>query len=198
VHTAAGAALAADDVVCCAGRWVPELAAMAGAAVPVPLVPWDTPGAAAPGLVVQVGPVTPPGPARVIHTPEISLRPRPGELLHLEAPDAAVDLYTPETELQRRADDLLRRAQRTVRGLGDARVTASQVCVRPMPADGHPIVGRLPGAPGLYVAVTHSGVTLAAHLAALITADLTTGTPPAALTAYHPARFLPEDGTLSR
>ena len=101
-----------------------------------------------------------------------------------------MDLYTPETELRRRADDLLRRARRTVRGLDDARVAAFQVCVRPMPADDQPIVGRLPGAPGLYVAVTHSGVTLAAHLAALITVDLTTGTPPAALTPYHPARFL--------
>jgi hypothetical protein len=34
-----------------------------------------------------------------------------------------------------------------------------------MPADGQPIVGWLPGANGLYVAVTHSGVTLGAHLA---------------------------------
>lgn len=198
VHTAMRTVLTADDVVCCACRWVPELAAMAGAAVPVPLVPWDTPGATAPGLVVQVGPVTPPGPARVIHTPEISLRPHPGALLHLEAPDVAVDLHTPETELRRRADDLLRRAQRTIRGLDDARVTAFAVCVRPMPADGQSIVGHLPGAPGLYVAVTHSGVTLAAHLATLIAVDLTTGTPPAALTPYHPARFLPEDGTLTR
>jgi glycine/D-amino acid oxidase-like deaminating enzyme len=38
VRTAAGAVLEADEVVCCAGRWVPELAAMAGAACPVPLV----------------------------------------------------------------------------------------------------------------------------------------------------------------
>jgi glycine/D-amino acid oxidase-like deaminating enzyme len=53
-------------------------------------------------------------------------------------------------------------------------------------------VGRLPGAPGIYVAVTHSGVTLAAHLSRLIAADLTTGTPPAALTPYTPARFTPE------
>jgi glycine/D-amino acid oxidase-like deaminating enzyme len=42
---------------------------------------------------------------------------------------------------------------------------------------------------GLYVAVTHSGVTLAAHLATLIAADLTTGTAPAALTPYRPTRF---------
>ncbi len=189
VRTAAGATLEADDVVCCAGRWVPELAALACATAPVPLLAWDTPGATAPGLVVQVGPVTPPGPARLIHTPEISLRPHPGALLHLEAPDAKVDLHTPEPELRRWAAELLHRAQRTVHGLDDARVVTYQVCVRPMPTDGQSIVGRLPGAPALYVAVTHSGVTLAAHLATLIAADLTTGTPPAALAPYRPARF---------
>ena len=52
-------------------------------------------------------------------------------------------------------------------------------------------MGRLPGAPGIYVAVTHSGVTLAAHLSGLIAADLTTGTPPAELTPYTPVRFTP-------
>ena len=182
VRTAAGAVLAADEVVCCAGRWTPALAA-------VPLVPWDTPGSTAPALVVRVGPVAPPGPVRLVHTPEISLRPHFGGLLHLEAPDAAVDLHTPEPELRRWAAELLRRAQRTVRGLDDAQAVEFQVCVRPLPADGQSIVGRVPGAPGLYVAVTHSGVTLAAHLSRLIAADLTTPTP-GPLTPYSPARFL--------
>jgi glycine/D-amino acid oxidase-like deaminating enzyme len=59
-----------------------------------------------------------------------------------------------------------------------------------MPADGQSIVGPLPGAPGLYVAVTHSGVTLAAHLSRLIAAELTTGTALADLAPYRPARFL--------
>ena len=49
VRTATGAVLEADDVVCCAGRWTPALAA-------VPLVPWETEGSTAPGLVVRVGP----------------------------------------------------------------------------------------------------------------------------------------------
>ena len=122
------------------------------------------------------------------------MRPHPGGLLHLEAEDAAaaVDLHTPEPELRRWAAELLRRARRTVRGLDDAQVVARQVCVRPLPSDGQSIVGRLPGAPGLYVAVTHSGVTLAAHLSRLIVADLTTGTPPAPLAPYTPARFTPE------
>jgi len=107
--------------------------------------------------------------------------------LQLEAPDAAVDLYTPEPELRRWAGELLQRARRTVRGLDDARVTGFQVCPRPMPVDGQSIVG--PMAEGLYAAVTHSGVTLAAHLASLITADLTTATPPPELAPYRPTRF---------
>jgi D-hydroxyproline dehydrogenase subunit beta len=183
-RTAAGALLAADEVVCCAGRWTPALAA-------VPLVPWDTPGSTAPDLTVRVGPVAPAGPVRLMHTPEISLRPHPGGLLHLEAPDAAavVDLHTPQPELRRWAAELLRRARRTVRGLDDAQVVEFQVCVRPLPADGQPIVGRVPGVPGLYVAVTHSGVTLAAHLSLLIAAELTTSTPPAELALYRPDRF---------
>ena len=62
-------------------------------------------------------------------------------------------------------------------GLDEATVTGYRVCVRPMPADGQSIVGWLPGVPGVYVAVTHSGVTLGAHLAGLITADLSAARP---------------------
>jgi glycine/D-amino acid oxidase-like deaminating enzyme len=58
-----------------------------------------------------------------------------------------------------------------------------------MPADGQSIVGRLPGADGLYVAVTHSGVTLAAHLAELIAGELVSGTAAAELAPYRPDRF---------
>jgi D-hydroxyproline dehydrogenase subunit beta len=189
VRTAAGAVLAADEVVCCAGRWTPELAALAGAAGTVPLVAWDTPGSPAPALVVRVGPVTPAAPVRLLHAPGIFLRPHPGGLLHLEAPDTPVDLYTPEAELRHRADELLRQARRTVRGLDEARVVADQVCVRPLPVDEVSIVGRLPGAEWLYVAVTHSGVTLAAHLSRHIAAELVYGEPGAELAPYRPGRF---------
>jgi glycine/D-amino acid oxidase-like deaminating enzyme len=198
IRTATGTVIEADEVICCAGRWTPALAALAGAPGTVPLVPPDTPGSPAPALVVRVGPVTQEGPVRLIHTPELALRPHPGGLLHLEAPDIPVDLHTPETELRRLGGDLLNRARRTVRGLDQARVVAAWVCVRPLPADEQSIVGRLPGAEWLYVAVTHSGVTLAAHLSRLIAAELAPGAPgtqlasgaPAAeLAAYRPDRF---------
>jgi len=189
VRTAAGQAIPAETVVCCGGRWVPELAGMSGAACPVPLIPWATPGAAAPGLVVLAGPVQPPGPTRVIHAPQICLRPDRDGLVHLEAPDAAVDMRTPQAHLRRWATVLLSRAQRVVSGLDDADVLDYRVCVRPIPADGLPIVGWLPGIEGLYVAVTHSGVTLGLRLAALICAELVTGAPAAELAPYRPGRF---------
>ena len=195
VRTAAGRAIPADVVVCCAGRWVPELAALAGATGPVPLVPWAEPGAPAPGLVVHAGPVTPPGPQRMVHAPDVFLRPHTGGLVHLEAPDAAVDLHTPRADLRRWADELLRRARNVVRGLQEAAVVGYRVCVRPMPSDGRSIVGWLPGAEGVYVAVTHSGVTLGAHLARLITTELVTGAPADELAPYRPDRFATAERT---
>jgi glycine/D-amino acid oxidase-like deaminating enzyme len=189
IRTADGAVIEADHVVCCAGRWTPALAALAGAPGTVPLVAWDTPGSVAPALVVRVGPITRAGPARLIHTPQLALRPHSGGLLHLEAPDLPVDLHTPGAELRRLAGELLDRARRTVRGLDEARVVATQVCVRPLPADEQSIVGRLPDAGWLYVAVTHSGVTLAAHLSRLIAAELATGASSVELAPYRPDRF---------
>jgi hypothetical protein len=50
-------------------------------------------------------------------------------------------------------------------------------------------VGWLPGAGRFYLAVTHSGVTLAAHLAQLITAELVSGEAAAELVPYRPGRF---------
>jgi glycine/D-amino acid oxidase-like deaminating enzyme len=189
VLTATGQAVPADAVLCCAGRWVPGLAALAAAARAVPLARWAGPGAPAPGLVVRAGPVAPPGPRRMIHAPGVYLRPHAAGQLQLEAPDAAVDLQTPDAELRRWAAELLRRARRVTRGLDGARVTGYRVCVRPMPADGQSIVGWLPGTTGLYLAVTHSGVTLGAHLAELISAELLGGAAPAELAPYRPARF---------
>ncbi len=144
--------------------------------------------------MVQAGPAASPGLTRMIHTPGVDLRPHEGGQVHLEAPDAAVDLHTPDKELRRWAGELLDRARRVTGVLDDATVTGYRVCVRPMPADGQSIVGWLPGAPGVYVAVTHSGVTLGAHLAALITAELLSADGPggadeAELAPYRPGRF---------
>jgi glycine/D-amino acid oxidase-like deaminating enzyme len=100
-----------------------------------------------------------------------------------------VDMHTPQADLRRWAAVLLSRARRVVSGLEDADVLDYRVCVRPMPVDGLPIAGWLPGVNGLYVAVTHSGVTLGLRLAELVCTELISGAPAAELAPYRLDRF---------
>jgi glycine/D-amino acid oxidase-like deaminating enzyme len=74
-----------------------------------------------------------------------------------------------------------------------ASVESAAVGVRPLPADGLPAVGwvRAPG--GLYVVVTHSGVTLAPLLAELVTREVHGSTEPL-LAPFRPDRFLAPAG----
>jgi glycine/D-amino acid oxidase-like deaminating enzyme len=60
---------------------------------------------------------------------------------------------------------------------------------RAIPSDGHSILGPLKDAPGVHVAVTHSGVTLALAIAELLAEEIVTGQMPAALAPFRPERF---------
>jgi glycine/D-amino acid oxidase-like deaminating enzyme len=60
---------------------------------------------------------------------------------------------------------------------------------RPMPPDGATIVGALPSAPDIHIAVTHSGVTLAAILGRLVASEVVDGTRSSVLRGYRPERF---------
>ncbi|HEU5473781.1 MAG TPA: FAD-dependent oxidoreductase [Actinophytocola sp.] len=59
----------------------------------------------------------------------------------------------------------------TFRGAANVKLLSTRVGLRPMPADGEPIIGPVADVPGLYLAVMHSAVTLArpavGHLVAL-------------------------------
>lgn len=186
VRTPAGD-LAADVVICAAGWRSPALLATAGLALP--LVDAEAPGSSAPGLTAATTPV----PMRVrgpVHTPGLDLRPVPGGGLLLEAADldAATDLATPRADLDARAAELLERARVLFPGL-DARVDRVRRCVRPLPADGRPLVG--PQRPGLYTVVTHSGITLAPYLADLVAGEILGEAAEPALAPYRPDRPSP-------
>ena len=87
---------------------------------------------------------------------------------------------------------LMERAARHLPALSAPDIIAAcvpRVCVRPVPADGLPIVGALPGVPGAYVAVTHSGITLGPLLADLLVGEIFTRIPAPALAPYRPDRF---------
>jgi glycine/D-amino acid oxidase-like deaminating enzyme len=64
-----------------------------------------------------------------------------------------------------------------------------RVGYRPMPLDGLPIIGPVPGAKGVYVVATHSGVTLAPILGRYTTAEIMAGENIDILAPYRPERF---------
>lgn len=61
--------------------------------------------------------------------------------------------------------------------------------VRPMPEDGFPAVGFVPGPEGLYVAVMHSGVTLAPAIGRFAAEEILDGARIDLLAPYRPSRF---------
>ena len=65
----------------------------------------------------------------------------------------------------------------------------ARIGVRPMPEAGLPIIGPLAKAPSVYVATTHSGVTLGLYLGDLITREIALDEPQKDLDPYRPRRF---------
>jgi glycine/D-amino acid oxidase-like deaminating enzyme len=180
-----GSRVHADVYVCCTGWRTPDLMRPHG--VPVPLVPGDAPGSSAPCLVVSTD-----GPAplrRVVHTPAVNVRPDWGGGVRLESGEVneLVDGRTAADELDRLGRVLLQRAEELLAGFSAAAVRR-ELCVRPLPVDGHPIVGWQPELRNAYLAVSHSGITLAPVLAELVAADILQRDA-ADLAPYRPDRF---------
>jgi glycine/D-amino acid oxidase-like deaminating enzyme len=179
-----GSRVQADVYVCCTGWRTIHLLQPLG--VPVALVPGDAPGSTAPCLIVSTD-----GPApvsRVIHTPAVNVRPGWGGGVVLESGEVngLVDGRTPPADLDRLGRVLVQRAEHLLAGFSASGVRR-ELCVRPLPVDGHPVVGWLPELRNAYLAVSHSGITLAPVLAELVDADIRQGADE--LTPYRPTRF---------
>lgn len=182
-----GERIAADMIVSCAGRWTPELLSPLG--VRVPLVSPEDAESAAVGLLVSTT-----GLAvdlrRMVHAGGLSMRPDgAGRLqLHGDAEDREVR-WNASTTPSAPAWRLVEQARRLVRhgeGLG---VHAAVIGIRSLPIDGLPVVGWAPGLTGLYVVVTHSGVTLGPLLGELVALEAS-GREQTLLTSFRPDRFL--------
>lgn len=60
---------------------------------------------------------------------------------------------------------------------------------RPMPKDGFPIIGRASGLAGLYLAVTHSGITLAPAIGRFAADEILNNNSEPLLAPYRLSRF---------
>ena len=66
---------------------------------------------------------------------------------------------------------------------------SARTCIRPMPSDGLPLVGELPGVTGAYLLASHSAVTLGPLLSQLLADEIITGRISPWLAPYRPARL---------
>ena len=182
VRTENGATYPADTVVNCMGRWADD--PVLPEALRIPMDPSY-------GLLVFVQ-----APDvqldRVLFTPRCHIRPdTSGRLLvckndaiHTLGPDAVIHAAMPE------ANDLVREASRVLPALASAKADEVRLGIRAIPADGLPAIGPIPGVDGYYVAIMHSGVTLAPAIGSMVAAELLDEGPEAALAMFRPGRLL--------
>ncbi|WP_329568134.1 NAD(P)/FAD-dependent oxidoreductase [Streptomyces sp. NBC_01361] len=185
---AEGRRFEADWVVNCAGPQAGRIAALAGGSLPLNRVP---------GLVGESTRL--PDQDRlgaILATPGVDLRPAPdGRVVSISWPVDAV--LPPDVEgtsdTARQADpaleqELHRLGREVYAPLRAAEMAGVRLGVRPVPADGLPLVGCSAATPGLYTVVTHSGVTLAPALGLLAAQELISGSSVPDLADYSPDR----------
>lgn len=101
----------------------------------------------------------------------------------------AVTAYPSPELAAAHAKSLLGKAAVYWPALANAEPEKIRVGFRPVPLDGLPVIGPVPGAKGAYVVATHSGVTLAPILGQYAAAEVMGGAPAGILAPYRPDRF---------
>jgi glycine/D-amino acid oxidase-like deaminating enzyme len=169
---------------------VTVLAAGAEAVEVAAAVGLDIPTVASPGMLVETHPL-PPLTGKVVYLPG-----EPGPPVHLrQRQDGSVLVGERSQETvaadpsEEHAHALLAQAARFFPALRGVPVRRRLLAWRAMPADRLPIVGPVPWLDGLYVAVTHSGVTVAPALGRLVAREVADGEPDGLLAPFRPGRF---------
>jgi glycine/D-amino acid oxidase-like deaminating enzyme len=148
------------------------------------------PMAPTPGLLAITEPVAS-GIARVVQAGDVTLRPDGGGrlLLASRAIDRRLEPGVDDVPIASPlVVDLLAAAGGVVPALRDALVESTRIGVRSIPADGQPAIGFAPDVESLYVLASHSGVTLASVLGALVAGELLGRADPR-LEPYRVTRF---------
>ena len=95
----------------------------------------------------------------------------------------------PGTDPEATARDLFATAKSMLRGADGLELDFHTIGYRPTPIDGFPIIGRAKGVAGLYVAVMHSGITLAPAVGLFATREILDGERDPLLAPYGVERF---------
>ncbi|CAN7293816.1 NAD(P)/FAD-dependent oxidoreductase [Mesorhizobium sp. LjNodule214] len=171
-----GQRIAADEVVIAAGAGAPAIAETAGIKLPI-----ETPA----GLIVHSRPYKKLLNGLVMGEPLHMRQTLEGRIIvgsDFGGGDPGLD---PEAT----ARDLFATAKSMLRGADGLELDFHTIGYRPTPVDGFPIIGRAEGVSGLYVAVMHSGITLAPAVGLFAAQEILDGERNALLTPYGLGRF---------
>lgn len=181
IELADGRTIEADVVVNCAGRWLNDI--VQASEHRIPLAPTL-------GIVAYTPPVG--APLRsALRTPLVNMRPDGGGRFLLRSNELDRLLASDEGALPShpQAQELMRRAIKTVPALRNVDVEAVRIATRPIPKDSYSAVGPVPGLSGYYAVVSHSGVTLSAFLGEVVADELVHGRERNELAEFRPSRF---------
>ena len=152
VDLAGGGSIPAEVVIIAMGPWSSAAAPWIGA--PVPVTPLK-------GQIVKLRPRDAPPQCGLANTEGNYLTPKPSGLIYAGTTEETVGFDTATTATAR--ERILAFALDVAPHLSAAAVVEQTACLRPLSADGLPLIGAVPGLAGAYVATGHGrkGILLA-------------------------------------
>ena len=187
----AGGSIPADRLV---------LATGAAPNVPRDIAAIDIPQRSRPGVIA----ITEPVPRRLQHiisAPGVHMHQRNDGRIVLGEQDGAPQNDAHALRLAARPNDfpdamvaqqhaarMLAVAERFSPGIAQSKIERVSIGWRPLPVDGHPVIGASPNRPDIYLAIMHSGVTLAPIVGQLAAREITAEVTVPQLSDYRPER----------
>jgi glycine/D-amino acid oxidase-like deaminating enzyme len=181
VRTLDGTDFEADVVVNCTGRWAEQN--LDG----VPSIPMAS-NIGVLGFTLPIAATL----QRQFHMDDLDVRPDGAGRLMIHK--ISVDSLVPELkELDPKGEEasqLLDAVRRVIPAVQAQDLESVRTTIRPIPSDRLTCSGWVPGIAGYYVAVTHSGVTIAPYLGKAIADEIVRGQLHRSLEDFRPDRFL--------
>lgn len=183
-----GGDVVADAVVNCAGSWSGD---------PIDDAP-SVPLASTVGVLAFTPPVATTL-RRQFHAEDLDVRPDGAGriMIHKVSVDRTLSEQVQLDPAGEQGQALLEAAARYLPSLAASRIEAIRTTMRPIPGDGLTCAGQFPQVQGYYIAVTHSGVTIAPYLGKAIADEIVHAREHADLADFRPARFF-VDGSNAR
>ena len=152
----------------------------------LPGVDWKLPMANKKGMILKTN-ALPQVINHTLMTPDVHFRQNPnGSFTAGEIFSGEIDLNVDPIDL---AVEVLDRIQIKLRDVPTLSLLEVNVGVRPIPLDGLPVIGEVPGVVGVFSAVMHSGVTLGPLVGQLLASEILQGVNCPLLQAFRPSRF---------